>query len=133
VEALYDIYLDGVWQGSRRTIAQCAEQVYYTVNRGKILEEKRLAKEKEKQDAAAFKQSNIERTRNQEAERDYSGVEALIKQLIKDNPKNANDAKTNPKLIDWFVGQVMKQTKGFKPLVVKDMIKEALSGVAEKV
>src|SRR5262249_44070717 len=41
---------------------------------------------------------------------DTGAIEAAIDAVIAANPDKVADAKTNPKAIGWFVGQVMKAT-----------------------
>ncbi len=58
---------------------------------------------------------------------DNSEIENIIKQLIADNPDQVAKAKENEKLIQWFVGQVMKVSKGkANPQSALEMIKAQL-------
>ena len=41
--------------------------------------------------------------------------------LIKDQPEKASHAREKPQAIKWFVGQVMKQTDSYDPMIIKDM------------
>ena len=43
---------------------------------------------------------------------DTGALEGMIDQLIAANPGQAEQVKTRPQAIGWFVGQVMKQTQG---------------------
>jgi aspartyl-tRNA(Asn)/glutamyl-tRNA(Gln) amidotransferase subunit B len=43
---------------------------------------------------------------------DVSAIEALVDDIIAKNPDKVQDARANPKAIGWFVGQVMKASKG---------------------
>ncbi len=45
------------------------------------------------------------------------------------NPEQAAQAQNNPKVIGWFVGQVMKATKGqANPGVVNEVLRKKLGG-----
>ena len=39
---------------------------------------------------------------------DIGAIEKIVDDIIAKNPDKVADAKTNPKAIGWFVGQVMK-------------------------
>ena len=39
-------------------------------------------------------------------------IEKLVEKIIADNPAQVEKAKLNPKILGWFVGQVMKESKG---------------------
>jgi aspartyl-tRNA(Asn)/glutamyl-tRNA(Gln) amidotransferase subunit B len=43
---------------------------------------------------------------------DTGAIEAVVDQIIADNPAQVEKARVNPKLAGWFVGQVMKATDG---------------------
>jgi aspartyl-tRNA(Asn)/glutamyl-tRNA(Gln) amidotransferase subunit B len=43
---------------------------------------------------------------------DTGALEALIEQLIAENPDQAAAVREKPQAIGWFVGQVMKATGG---------------------
>lgn len=61
---------------------------------------------------------------------DSSEVVAVIKQLITDNIEQAHKAKENEKLVQWFVGQLMKATKGkANPQEALSLIKKELEGI----
>jgi aspartyl-tRNA(Asn)/glutamyl-tRNA(Gln) amidotransferase subunit B len=54
---------------------------------------------------------------------DTGAIEAAVDQVIADNPKQVEKAKTNPKLAGWFVGQVMKETGGkANPKAVNELV-----------
>lgn len=54
---------------------------------------------------------------------DDSEVDAIIDKVINDNPVEVEKAKTDAKMINWFVGQCMKAGKGkLSPQVAKDKI-----------
>jgi len=58
---------------------------------------------------------------------DVSAIEALVDDIIAKNPDKVGDAKTNPKAIGWFVGQVMKVSGGkANPQVVNELLKKRL-------
>ena len=57
---------------------------------------------------------------------DVSALEKLVDDIIAKNPDKVADAKTNPKAIGWFVGQVMKASGGkANPQAVNDLLKSA--------
>jgi aspartyl-tRNA(Asn)/glutamyl-tRNA(Gln) amidotransferase subunit B len=59
---------------------------------------------------------------------DTGALEAIIDQLIADNPGQAAQVKEKPQAIGWFVGQVMKATGGkANPGAVNQMLKAKLS------
>jgi aspartyl-tRNA(Asn)/glutamyl-tRNA(Gln) amidotransferase subunit B len=58
---------------------------------------------------------------------DLSAIGALIDDVIAKNPDKVAQAKTNPKAIGWFVGQIMKSSGGkASPQVVNDLLKSKL-------
>jgi len=58
---------------------------------------------------------------------DVSALEKLVDDIIAKNPDKVGDAKTNPKAIGWFVGQVMKASGGkANPQAVNDLLKRRL-------
>jgi aspartyl-tRNA(Asn)/glutamyl-tRNA(Gln) amidotransferase subunit B len=58
---------------------------------------------------------------------DISAIETLVDGIIAKNPDKIADAKTNPKAIGWFVGQVMKASGGkANPQAVNDLLKTKL-------
>jgi aspartyl-tRNA(Asn)/glutamyl-tRNA(Gln) amidotransferase subunit B len=58
---------------------------------------------------------------------DLGAIEKVIDDIIAKNPDKVADAKTNPKAIGWFVGQVMKSSGGkASPQVVNDLLKKKL-------
>ena len=49
--------------------------------------------------------------------------------MIEANPEQVAKVKDNPKLLGWFVGQVMQATKGqANPKLVNDMLRAKLGG-----
>ena len=58
---------------------------------------------------------------------DTGAIEAAINAVIAANPQKVEEVKAKPKLIGWFVGQVMKETGGkANPQAVNDMLKTRL-------
>ena len=58
---------------------------------------------------------------------DLSALEKLVDGIIATNPDKIADAKTNPKAIGWFVGQVMKASGGkANPQAVNDLLKKRI-------
>ncbi len=58
---------------------------------------------------------------------DISAIEAMIDDIIARNPDKVADARSNPKAIGWFVGQVMKSSGGkASPQAVNALLKKKL-------
>ncbi len=58
---------------------------------------------------------------------DTGAIEKAVDHVIAKNPDKVADAKTNPKAIGWFVGQVMKASGGkANPQTVNDLLKAKL-------
>ena len=58
---------------------------------------------------------------------DTSAIEAVIEAVIAANPDKVEEIKKKPKLVAWFVGQVMKQTGGrANPQAVNALLKSRL-------
>ncbi|MGH6665089.1 MAG: Asp-tRNA(Asn)/Glu-tRNA(Gln) amidotransferase subunit GatB, partial [Pseudolabrys sp.] len=58
---------------------------------------------------------------------DVGAIEKTVDEIISRNPDKVADAKTNPKAIGWFVGQVMKASGGkASPQAVNDILKKKL-------
>ena len=58
---------------------------------------------------------------------DASAIEPVVAKLVADNPQQVENAKKNPKVAGWFVGQVMKATGGkANPALVNDLVRRAL-------
>ena len=58
---------------------------------------------------------------------DTGAIETIIDRLIAENPKQVAQAKEQPKVAGWFVGQVMKATSGqANPAVVNEILKKKL-------
>ncbi len=59
---------------------------------------------------------------------DLGAIEKIVDDIIAKNPDKVADAKTNPKAIGWFVGQVMKSSGGkASPQAVNDLLKKKLA------
>jgi aspartyl-tRNA(Asn)/glutamyl-tRNA(Gln) amidotransferase subunit B len=58
---------------------------------------------------------------------DVGAIEKTVDDIIAKNPDKVADAKTNPKAIGWFVGQVMKASGGkASPQAVNEILKRKL-------
>jgi len=58
---------------------------------------------------------------------DLGAIETLVDDVIAQNPDKVAQAKQNPKLIGWFVGQIMKSSGGkASPQAVNDLLKQKL-------
>src|SRR6185312_11021152 len=58
---------------------------------------------------------------------DVSAIEKVVDEIIARNPDKVADARSNPKAIGWFVGQVMKSSGGkASPQAVNDILKRKL-------
>ena len=58
---------------------------------------------------------------------DMGAIEKVVDEIVASNPDKVADAKTNPKAIGWFVGQVMKASGGkANPQSVNDLLKSRL-------
>ena len=58
---------------------------------------------------------------------DISFIKEVVDTVIRDNPKQVLKLEANPKLVGWFVGQVMKATGGkANPKSVNEILKERL-------
>jgi aspartyl-tRNA(Asn)/glutamyl-tRNA(Gln) amidotransferase subunit B len=69
----------------------------------------------------------IVETRGMKQVTDLSALEKLVDEIIATNPDKIADAKTNPKAIGWFVGQVMKVSGGkANPQAVNDLLKKRI-------
>jgi aspartyl-tRNA(Asn)/glutamyl-tRNA(Gln) amidotransferase subunit B len=69
----------------------------------------------------------IVETRGMTQVTDLSAIEKVVDEIIAKNPDKVADAKSNPKAIGWFVGQVMKASGGkANPQAVNDLLKRKL-------
>ena len=58
-------------------------------------------------------------------------IEKVVDEIIGKNPDKVADARSNPKAIGWFVGQVMKSSGGkASPQAVNDLLKKNLGSDA---
>jgi aspartyl-tRNA(Asn)/glutamyl-tRNA(Gln) amidotransferase subunit B len=58
---------------------------------------------------------------------DLAAIEKLVDDILAKNPDKVADAKTNPKAVGWFVGQVMKASGGkANPQAVNDLLKKRI-------
>jgi aspartyl-tRNA(Asn)/glutamyl-tRNA(Gln) amidotransferase subunit B len=58
---------------------------------------------------------------------DLGAIEKAVDKIVAGNPDKVTDAKSNPKAIGWFVGQVMKATGGkANPQAVNDILRKKL-------
>lgn len=71
--------------------------------------------------------AQIVETRGMKQVTDTGAIEAALDQIIADNPAQVEKAKANPKLVGWFVGQVMKATGGkANPKAVNQLVAQKL-------
>jgi aspartyl-tRNA(Asn)/glutamyl-tRNA(Gln) amidotransferase subunit B len=60
---------------------------------------------------------------------DIGAIEKIVDDIVAKNPDKVADAKTNPKAIGWFVGQVMKASGGkANPQTVNELLKQRIGG-----
>ncbi len=60
---------------------------------------------------------------------DTGALEAAVEKVVAENPDQVEKYRKNPKVIGWFVGQVMKATGGkANPGVVNQLLKQKLEG-----
>jgi aspartyl-tRNA(Asn)/glutamyl-tRNA(Gln) amidotransferase subunit B len=58
---------------------------------------------------------------------DLGAIERIVDEIVAKSPDKVADAKSNPKAIGWFVGQVMKASGGkANPQTVNDLLKRKL-------
>ncbi|MGB7020198.1 MAG: Asp-tRNA(Asn)/Glu-tRNA(Gln) amidotransferase subunit GatB [Xanthobacteraceae bacterium] len=58
---------------------------------------------------------------------DIGAIEKIVDDIVGKNPDKVADAKSNPKAIGWFVGQVMKMSGGkANPQAVNDLLRNKL-------
>ena len=69
----------------------------------------------------------IVKDRGMEQVTDLSAIEKVVDEIVAANPDKVEQAKNNPKLAGWFVGQVMKASGGkASPQAVNDLLKSKL-------
>jgi aspartyl-tRNA(Asn)/glutamyl-tRNA(Gln) amidotransferase subunit B len=70
---------------------------------------------------------DIVKARGMEQVTDVAAIEKVVDEIIANNPDKVADAKSNPKAIGWFVGQVMKASGGkANPQAVNELLKRKL-------
>lgn len=58
---------------------------------------------------------------------DLGAIEAIVDEIMAANPDKVEQAKEKPNLVGWFVGQVMKASKGkANPQAVNDLLKQKI-------
>ena len=58
---------------------------------------------------------------------DHSEIEAICENLVKSNQDKVEQVKAKPKMLGWFVGEVMKETKGkANPQLVNEILRKQL-------
>lgn len=58
---------------------------------------------------------------------DLGAIEAIVDEILAANPDKVEQAKEKPNLVGWFVGQVMKASKGkANPQAVNDLLKQKI-------
>jgi aspartyl-tRNA(Asn)/glutamyl-tRNA(Gln) amidotransferase subunit B len=71
--------------------------------------------------------STIVEARGMKQVTDLGAIERQVADIVTANPDKAAQARANPKLLGWFVGQVMKASGGkANPQAVNDLLKAAL-------
>ncbi len=74
----------------------------------------------------------IVKERGLEQMSDKGALEAIVDQVIADNPAQVQQVKTKPKTLGWFVGQVMRATGGkANPQAVNELLRAKLEVGAE--
>ena len=72
--------------------------------------------------------SEIVNERGMKQVTDTGAIEKAVMEIIEANPDQVEKAKVNPKLVGWFVGQVMKATGGkANPKTVNDFVSAKLN------
>jgi len=71
--------------------------------------------------------STIVQARGMTQVTDLGAIEKIVDEVVAQNPDKVAQAKANPKLIGWFVGQVLKSSGGkASPQAVNDLLKTKL-------
>jgi aspartyl-tRNA(Asn)/glutamyl-tRNA(Gln) amidotransferase subunit B len=69
----------------------------------------------------------IVETRGMKQVTDLSAIEKVVDEIVAANPDKVAQAKANPKLLGWFVGQAMKASGGkANPQALNDLLKRKL-------
>ena len=59
---------------------------------------------------------------------DTSLIEKIVDDVIVANPEQVDKVKSNPKLIGWFVGQVMKKSQGkADPKIINQIVNKKIN------
>ena len=60
---------------------------------------------------------------------DTGALERIVDELIAANPAQVASYQKNPKALGWFVGQIMKATKGqANPQLINELLRNKLGG-----
>ena len=71
--------------------------------------------------------ASIVKARGMEQVTDLLAIERVVDEIVGKNPDKVEQARGNPKLIGWFVGQVMKASGGkANPQAVNDLLRRKL-------
>ena len=58
---------------------------------------------------------------------DESSIEKIVDKIMESNIDKVAEAREKPKLIGWFVGQVMKESQGkANPATVNNLVKKKI-------
>lgn len=57
---------------------------------------------------------------------DHGTIEAAVSAILAANPEKLAEAKTNPKLVQWFMGQTLKVNKGMSAVLVKEALERQI-------
>ena len=58
---------------------------------------------------------------------DENEIRNIIKEVINDNPNLVEDYKNGKRVFDYFIGQIMKKTRGrANPVITSRILKEEL-------
>ena len=58
---------------------------------------------------------------------DESSIEKIVDKIMESNIDKVEEAREKPKLIGWFVGQVMKESQGkANPATVNNLVKKKI-------
>lgn len=71
--------------------------------------------------------AEIVETRGMKQVTDLGAIEAIVDEILAANPDKVEQAKDKPNLVGWFVGQVMKASRGkANPQAVNDLLKQKI-------
>ena len=58
---------------------------------------------------------------------DESSLEKIVEKILNENPDKVLEVAEKPKMIGWFVGQIMKESQGkANPSAVNEIVKKKL-------